>query len=110
MIAGRTPTPQLAAEIRIPEPRLIEIDLVNSGTADAPIDRIIVVTWSGARFMAGDAIGGFEIADLTAGSARLAPTGRAPGGRLGPGARRMIGWLRFDGDPEAHVHVEPQEP
>lgn len=102
VMAGRTPEGRLRAEVRRPKAGLVEIALVNEGNADHHGPCAVALRWSGARPVAGDAVGGFVLAEEGPGQARFQSAGAV---RLGPGGRRVLGWVRLDGDVE--VHVEP---
>lgn len=105
VIVGRAPVAALRAELRRPEPGLVEVDLVNCGEADGALPAAVPVSWAGGELLAADAVGGFELGVGAPGSVRFTAQRGVPGGQLPPGARRMIGWLRFGADPEVQVRV-----
>lgn len=106
VMAGREPGGRLRAEVRRPQPGLVEIDLVNDGNADHSGPAGVTVRWSGAQWLAGDAVGGFVLADEGPGRVGFRSTGAV---RLQPGARRVLGWLRWDGDVEVHAELGNME-
>lgn len=106
VMAGRTPAGRLRAEVRRPRPGLVEIDLVNDGNADHSGPAGVRVRWTGSRRVAGDALGGFTLAEEGPGLARFHAAGAV---RLEPGGRRMLGWLRLDGDGDVRAELEPPE-
>ncbi len=111
VMAGRTPKPDLRAEVRKPEPGLVEIDLVNGGEADAAIGVTVTTTWTGAPPLAADAVNGFELATSAAGRVTFHCRDDNSGDlRLPPGERITIGWIRLDTDKEVRTHVETIEP
>jgi len=90
VMAGRKPVRQLEAVSTGGNPA--DLAVVNAGEADESLDRAVVVEWDGGPATAADSLAGWTL--------RLEPR-RAiftpdPGGRLPPGARRSIGWLRHD--------------
>jgi len=111
VMAGQTPKPDLRAEVRTPEPGLIEIDLLNAGTADAALAVAVEAAWSGEAPVAADAVNGFELAASAAGGVTFHYRDDDPGAAaLPPGERITIGWIRLDKDKEVRAYVEPIEP
>lgn len=115
VMAGRTPVADLRVRAERPETRLREIVLENAGTADAPLDVTVTVRWDKARLVAADAIGGFERVEpsppgTTDGKTGLVLKGQAPEGRLRPGEKKRIGWLRLSEDKEVVAHVQRSGP
>ncbi|MBI2876616.1 MAG: DUF3142 domain-containing protein [Candidatus Tectomicrobia bacterium] len=110
VMAGRAPRGALQAEARRPQPGLVEIDLVNAGNADRPLQVVVSLRWREARLVAGDALQGFEWIDAGPTEVRLHPTTNLALVRLGPGQRRMIGWLRLSENAEVKVDVSPANP
>lgn len=90
IVAGQIPQPVLAANLRQPEPGLVELDLANTGNADAFTNVAVVVRWRGATLLACDAVAGFVITGTETNAARFVGNPR-----LAPGERRVAGWLRF---------------
>ena len=104
IVQGRVPREQFHAAARRVEPGLVEISLVNSGELDISSRLAVVVRWSGARFVAGDGLAGFELAESDDSAARL----NSPlSFRLPAGEKLVIGWLRFDADREVQLEVCP---
>lgn len=105
VLDGRAPSAGLRAEARTPRPGLVEIDLVNDGSADAPPAVTVSARWRKARVVAADALNGFERAD--AGPTELRLRGPADGARarLGPGDRKTIAWVRLSEGEEVETHV-----
>ena len=94
----------LAPRVRKTEPGLVEVELVNTGDADAAAIAV-EVRWSHGRLLAADALRGFRIDRERAGSLRLAPLRRSALDRVAPGGTRPLGWFRFDADTEVEVHA-----
>jgi hypothetical protein len=94
VMAGAVPHSDLRAEARYPRPALVEIDLMNLGTADHLLPVQLTLRWRGARLVASDALQGFESLDDGLGSISFkSKVDMAP---FGPGERRTIGWVRFN--------------
>jgi len=108
VMQGRAPRPLVAAHLRKPEPRLVEVELVNEGDADAPLDSRVVLRWSGASLVAADALGGFEQAS-NENEVTIRPSA-ASNDRLAPGDRRTIAWVRTSDDTEVLAHVSEINP
>jgi Protein of unknown function (DUF3142) len=104
MLAARVPRESLRTSVRRVEPGLVEISLVNNGDLDIPSRLALEVRWLDARFVAGDGLRDFELAEPTASAARF--TIKPESGRLPAGEERVVGWLRFDKDCEVQVEVK----
>jgi hypothetical protein len=106
VMAGQAPGGRLRADARRPRPGLVEIDLVNDGNADHSGPVGVTVRWSGARRVAGDALGGVVLVEEGPGLAVFRSAGAV---RLEPGGRRVLGWLRLDVEVEVHAELESME-
>jgi len=104
MLQARIPRKSVRAESHRVEPGLSEISLVNDGELDISSRLAVQTRWSGARFMAGDGLHGFKLADQGASSARF-EVGVRPY-RLPAGEKYVIGWLRLSEDREVQVEME----
>jgi hypothetical protein len=102
---GKVPKARLVVEARRPMPGLVEIGLVNAGTADAGTDVRVSVRWRGACLVASDGLCGFSNITGQASELRLrgSKTDLLP--PLGPGEERIIGWVRLDKDCEVQTDV-----
>lgn len=109
VMRSETPRAELVAEAIARETNLLEINLTNQGRADAPLDREVAIQWKAARLLAGDGLGGFDLATTGAGTVRLSPGPNANPPRLAPGGRIKIAWLRFNQPVEAHVEIPDQD-
>jgi len=101
IIAGDIPRPFLVAKHRSPQPGLVEVDLVNTGAADAYANTAVVIRWHDATLLACDGLAGYAIS--TRETNTLTFTGNP---RLGPGERRMVGWLRFHESREVACDIQ----
>jgi hypothetical protein len=90
IVAGQIPQPALTAVFRHPQPGLVELDLLNTGTADVFTSTTVTVLWRDATLLACDALAGFAITGPATNVARFVGNPR-----LSPGERRVAGWLRF---------------
>ncbi|MFL6196354.1 MAG: DUF3142 domain-containing protein [Thermoanaerobaculia bacterium] len=105
---GETPRADVRAQVREPEPGLVEIDLLNLGTADSAPPPVSI-RWRGSRLIAADGLAGYRVLDAGPSAARLDAASR--GGVLRPGDRRTAAWLRFATRTEVHVELtEPGDP
>jgi hypothetical protein len=114
VMEGRTPQAQLRAEVRHPERGLVEVDLVNAGDADAPLDSARVqLRWSDGQLLASDTSDGFQrLPDDAQQSLLMAaePANAQVPPRITAGDRRTIGWIRLDRDQEVRAHVQTAAP
>jgi len=108
VMAGRAPQGQVRAVPRKPEPRLVEIDLVNEGEVEAPWPATIQVRWRDDSFLAADGLAGYRLRREGARGVRIERPGRTQGAALRPGERRVVAWLRFKAPTE--VQIEPSRP
>lgn len=104
MMAGRVPREHVHAAARRVEPGLMEISLVNDGQLDLSSRLAVEVTWTEARLIAGDGVGGFNLTDAGPGSAKFQLDDNSF--RLPAGEKRIIGWLRLSEDREVNVELK----
>lgn len=101
VIEGRTPRHHLTVETEGDNP--VDLSLVNDGEADEELSEVRMrVTWDGSEPTASEALPGWNLKIETPHSAIFFSLNQTP--RLPPGARRSIGWLRFN--QQAPIHVE----
>lgn len=104
MMAGRAPREHVHAAARRVEAGLVEICLVNDGELDLSSRLAVEATWSNARLIAGDGIGGFSLNDAGPDAARFQMDDKSF--RLPAGEKRVIGWLRLSEDREVKVEIK----
>jgi hypothetical protein len=106
VMKGEVPDPALAARTIVTDDgRLIDIELTNTGKADARLDGVRVTVGVGAqRLEAQDGIGGF-IARQAGNGVILAARGMGIPDLLRPGERRVVGWVRFSEPGPVSVEV-----
>jgi hypothetical protein len=107
VIAGRIPEAKLVGQAQRTQPGLVEIELANTGEADAALPATVTATWRDARLVAADALGGYERLDTGARKFILRAKPSLTLQRLAPGEGRVIGWLRLSADKEVEIHVAP---
>jgi hypothetical protein len=105
-MAGKIAHSDLRAEVRHPNPELVEIDLINAGTADSSLAVQVNLRWGKGRLVAADGLQGFDSGE--AGSNAVEFRGRNDLPRLGPGERCNIGWVRLSKETEVQIEVSPQ--
>ena len=110
VMAGRVPRPQVKAKVRRPETGLVEIDLRNSGLADAPLPPVLTITWHGPPPLAGDPLAGFEWIELDDSAVKLRWPATSRITRLPPDSTVTIAWMRFERDTEVRINVTPTQP
>jgi hypothetical protein len=106
VMAGEAPRAAIRAEARPAGSRLVEIDLVNQGTAAERGPDRVTISWPHGRLVASDGLAAYV---STGGRAHgiqfLGSPGRAA---LAPGERRTLGWLRFDTEVQARVETDAE--
>ncbi|MCX5662480.1 MAG: DUF3142 domain-containing protein [Planctomycetota bacterium] len=105
VMQGREPRARVEAAVERREPGLGEVVLRNAGDADGAWDARVEVTWRRAGLVACDGLGGYAAARRRESAAVFEPTGELALGVIRPGQRKVIGWLRWDGEEEAEAHV-----
>jgi hypothetical protein len=92
----------------------VDVELINDGEVSEVPDVFVTVEWEEGRLMAYDVLNGFSelhtIPELT-GRVEVrremmlqGPSG-SMGGKIAPGERWLVAWLRFEGETEVHVSV-----
>ncbi|MFM7808083.1 MAG: hypothetical protein ACKPEA_09165, partial [Planctomycetota bacterium] len=82
---------------------LIELHAANQGDADVAMPREVSVRWvAPSRLVAADALVGMQ-ADRKDDGVTFRSADGATGGRLRPGERRSLGWLRLERDTEVAI-------
>ena len=105
-MAGEMPQAEIRAEARWTETKLVEIELVNSGTAEHRGPDLVTVSWPRGRLIASDGLLGYETADGATDSIQFRGKADRPG--LAAGEQRKIGWLRFDSEAEVQVKTDAE--
>jgi hypothetical protein len=101
VMAGRVPRGGVRVAVRAPEPGLVEIDLINPAEGETAEPSPISIGWRNGALLAMDGLAGYQ-AMRVQGAVHLEH--RQPG-RLRPGERRTIAWLRFAAPTEIHVEL-----
>jgi hypothetical protein len=100
---GRVPRRELRVDASAAQPS--EIVASNAGERDEPLPEMVEATWSDARFVAADALEGYEWERLGDNRVRFVRQPRASLSRLSPGARKPIGWVRCENPVEIRISV-----
>ena len=108
VIAGEEPKANLKVETRYPKPGLVEIDLLNAGSADADLDVCVAIRWENARIVASDALGGFRGVAVSPNRFHLEGPKAVLAPPLRPEERRTVGWVRLSRDEEVKAVVSPK--
>jgi hypothetical protein len=94
VLQGRAPRRDLRVEASSAQPS--EIVAINGGERDEPLPESIDASWSGPRFIAADALEGYELERAADDRVRFVRQPAAALSRLPPGAQRPIGWIRCE--------------
>lgn len=91
---GRAPRHRLEVHRRAAGPGLVDVELVNTGEADAGWPPSVEIRWDAGDLVAADGLAGYRV--LRAGPGRVRfERDTSPWDRpLRPGERRTIGWVR----------------
>lgn len=105
VIDGRQPSRSL--DVVLGESNPVDISLLNRGESEERLDITIIVRWTGLPPVICEALRGWSISQADH-EVRFHRT-PSPLPRLLPGARREIGWLRFDDrDPKKGTHLKAE--
>jgi len=101
VMLGRKPLHQLVALQEGENP--VDVAIANTGEADELLDSVVTASWSNNAIVAADALPGW-IVDLTDSRAVFA-TAEEHRMRLSAGAKRRIGWLRYERPPSLQLEL-----
>lgn len=104
VMRGEFPAPLLRLETRRSNPSVTELFISNEGTGNYLGPVTAHVSWTGARLEARDGLAGFESIGESAETLDL----RSDWVQLGPGERRVAGWLRLTEEREVQSELETQ--
>jgi hypothetical protein len=96
--AGPPPSADVQVNVRRVRPKLMEIDLVNNGTADGPMNRAITVTWADGDLVQSQALPGFDRSETGRRNVQFHPGEAAAQKTLAPGAVYEVGWIELTED------------
>ncbi len=97
--------PDMQVQLRHPESKLTEIDLINNGTAIGPVNVSVDVSWPDADLVDAKGLSQFDQTDTGRRSLRLFPQASATGATLSPGQTCAIGWVKLTDDVPVHAEI-----
>jgi hypothetical protein len=97
--------PDLQIELRHPEPKLTEIDLINKGTGSGPIFISVDVTWSDADLVDAKGVSQFGEIDTSRHSLRFYPLPAIRDKTLPPGTPWAVGWIKLTDDVPVRAEI-----
>ncbi len=101
VMAGRQPAHKLEVVAAGDNP--VDLAIANTGEADEEFAGTVTVTWDEARLEAADALAGWT---LRTSDGQAVFEAKISGGlQLAPGAKRSIGWLRYDKVPPLRFEI-----
>jgi len=98
VMRGDVPQPQTQIRCQRPSPALVELVIENTGNADDRAPRLLTVTWADGILLAADALGGFAKHSQSRNEIIFKGVPH-----VRPGERKMVAWLRFDGQREVTI-------
>ena len=101
VMLGRKPLHQLVALQEGENP--VDVAIANTGEADELLDSVVTASWSNNAVVAADALPGWVV-DLTDSRAVFATADKYRM-RLSAGAKRRIGWLRYERPPSLRLEL-----
>ncbi len=108
----------IEVQLRHPEAKLTEIDLVNSGSVAGPATISVDVSWPDADLVEAKGLMKYSETDTSRRSLRFFPPASGSGVTLSPGQTSAIGWVKLTDDVPVRAEVtsagnpatEPQTP
>ena len=97
--------PDMQVQLRHPESKLTEIDLINNGNAAGPVNVSIDVSWPDADLVDAKGLSQYDQTDTGRRSLRLFPLASAAGATLSPGQTCAIGWVKLTDDVPVHAEI-----
>jgi hypothetical protein len=95
--------PDIHINLRYPEAKLTEIDLINTGNAPGPLAVAVDVTWPDADLVDAKGLSQFDEMDTGRRSLRFHPQPSLHDATLPPGQPFAIGWLKLTDDVPVHA-------
>lgn len=103
VMRGMVPEPSLQLLAQRDGQGLVEVQVMNAGDAESTLPTEVAVRWhEPSRLLAADGLTGME-ADRSTDAVIFRRVSDATGGRLRPGERRSLGWLRLERDMEVGI-------
>ena len=103
VMAGRNPSPHLSVVNRNPGCELAEIELSNNGDNDFCGPVSVGIRWDKSRVISSDALRDFEMKSSESGSISFKSLSNEL--RIVPGAKKSVGWARFDKKTEVELDL-----
>jgi hypothetical protein len=95
----------LRIELRHPEPKLTEIDLVNDGTGPGPLAVSVDVSWPDAEFVDAKGLSSFDEIETGRRSLRFQPRASIAEAKIDPGKPAAVGWVKLTDDVPVHAEI-----
>ena len=100
----------LRVDLRSPESKLTEIDLVNDGNASGPVTATVDVSWPDADLVDAKGLGPYGETSTGRRSERFFPQSSATPATLAPGATCAIGWVKLTDNVPVHAEIAAGPP
>jgi len=100
----------LRVDLRSPESKLTEIDLVNDGNASGPVTAAVDVSWPDADLVDAKGLGPYGETSTGRRSERFFPLPSATPATLAPGATCAIGWVKLTDNVPVHAEIAAGPP
>lgn len=97
--------PNFQVQLRHPESKLTEIDVVNNGDAAGPVNVSVDISWPDADFVDAKGLSNYGEKDTSRRSLRFSPQTGKPVTTLSPGAPCAIGWVKLTDDVPVHAEI-----
>jgi hypothetical protein len=97
--------PDIQVEMRHPEPKLTEIDLINKGSGSGPIFISVDVSWVDADLVDAKGVSQFGEIDTGRHSLRFYPLPAVRDTKLSPGSPWAVGWIKLTDDVPLHAEI-----
>jgi hypothetical protein len=100
---------EIRVDIRHPESKLTEIDLVNNGSASGLVTAVVDINWPDADLVEAKALSNYIETETGRRSARFSPPTTQPAATLAPGQPIAIGWVKLTDDVPVNAVIAGKE-
>ena len=97
--------PDMQVQLRHPETKLTEIDLINNGTAAGPVAASIDISWPDADLVDAKGLSQYSETDTSRRSLRFFPQASSSTPTLAPGETCAVGWMKLTDDVPVHAEI-----
>jgi hypothetical protein len=95
----------MQVQLRHPESKLTEVDVVNNGNASGPVTVKVDVSWPDADLVDAKGLSNYDQTDTGRRSVQFFPIMGQKANELSPGSTTAIGWVKLTDDVSVHAEI-----